>query len=444
MLRRTHVLITYVFVFFLSLDINAYISEAVREGAANANMMIRRYERKEQFGKAALWHEAAAECLDAISIPLTEIMLKYYQNHGNRELAEEASGELKEIEAQRQEHLRRAKLNWEKAEESKEELDAEREKIAKFIAEWAPYYPDRFYQFGVYKNIFENRIESQKKEGKFESALIIAAEAAEMVAEQYTVVTIAYFTREAEQAEITHPLPPQPTPSPSRGGEDGRTGLKKLAEQYLAQAAEYQKVRDNHLRRASMLRALAKQNPKTWPEEADKRDFNVPQSQHKLTEKDVKNLVRLDERVREILEMPECVLKFATFQGFGWTVAYYTQGWRNLGIAFVDDETGRVTDVLTSPGSLEERDWDREEQEEREHLRKLELTPERVVQIAKENEQAVRFLKEHPDTKTTAKFNWRYNCWIVEFVVDNREAGIVTVSDKTREVLEVAVGNQDP
>jgi len=434
MLRKTHVLITYVFALFLSLDISVYVSEAVREGTANANMMIRRYERKEQFGKAALWREAAAECLEAISIPLTEIRLKYYQNHGNRELAEEASGELKDIEAQREEHLRRAKLNWEKVKESKEELGTEREKIAKFIAEWAPYYPDRFYQFGVYKNIFENRIESLKKEGKFESALIIAAEAAEMAAEQYTVVTIAYFTRKAVEAE--------------------KAGLKELAGRYLTQVADYEKVRDNHLRRASMLRALAKQNPKTWPEEADKRDFNVPQSQHKLTEKDVKELVRLDERVQEIIGTSQCMfarltdakglrLEFAMFQGFGWTVAYYTSGWRNLGIAFVDDETGRVTDVLASPGNLEERDWDREAQEEQERLRKLELTPEQVVQIAKENEQAAHFLKEHPDTKTNAKFNWRYNCWIVEFVLNNREAGIVTVSDETGEVLEVAVGNHD-
>ena len=422
MRRKTYVII-YVFVLFLSLDISAYISEAVREGTANANMMIRRYERKKLFGKAALWREAAAECLDAISIPMTEIMLKYYQRYGKRELAEKASSELKDIEAQRQEHLRRAKLNWEKVEESEETLNAERRKIAKFIAEWAPYYSDRFYQFGFYENIFENRIESLKKDGKFSTALIIAAEAAEMAAEQYTVVTIAYFTRKAEQAE--------------------KSGLKELAEQYLAQSAAYQKVRDNHLKRASMLRALAKKHPKIWLNEVDKTDINVPQSQHKLTEKDVKNIARLDKRVQEILGTPECVLEFASFQGFGWMVAYYTGGWHNLGIAFVDDDTGKVTDVLASPGNLEEREWDKDEQEEQERLRKLKLTPAKVTQIAQENEQAGRFLKEYPGTKTNAAFNWKYNCWIVEFIVDNKEVGIVTVSDKTAEVLEVTVGRHD-
>ncbi|MFQ6039495.1 MAG: hypothetical protein ACE5PV_01460 [Candidatus Poribacteria bacterium] len=413
--------IAYIFGIFLLLNISAYMGEAVREGTANANMMIRRYERKGQFGKAALWREAAAECLNVISIPMTEIMLKYYQRYGNKELAEKSRGELKDIEAQRQEHLRRAKLDREKAKESKEELDAERAKIDKFIAEWAPYYPDRFYQFGFYKNIFENRIALLKKEGKFAPALIMAAEAAEMAAEQYTVVTIAYFTRKAEEAE--------------------KAGLTKLKETYLNRAAAYQKVRDNHLKRASMLRALAKQNPKIWPDEADKRDFNVPKSQHKLTEKDVKKLARSDKRVQEILGTPESVLEFASFQGFGWTIAYYTRGWDNLGIAFIDDDTGKVTDVLISPGDLEKRDWDREEQEGLERLRKLKLTPEQVTRIARENEQAARFLKENPDTKTDAAFNWKYNCWIVEFVIDNREVGVVTVSDETREVLEVTVGH---
>jgi len=422
MRKRSHLnLIAYVFVIFLSLEIGANISEAVREGTANANMMIRRYERKGQFGRAALWREAAAECLNAISIPLTEIMLKYYQRYGNKELAEKSRGEVKNIEAQRRKHLRRAKLNWEKAKESKKELKSERTKIAKFIAEWAPYYPDRFYQFGFYKNIFENRIESLKRDGKFSSALILAAEAAEMAAEQYTVVTIAYFTRKVEQA--------------------GKAGLKKLKEQYLAQAAVYREVRDNHLRRASMLRALAKQNPKIWPEEADKRDFNVPQSQHKLTEKDAKKLARSDKRVKEILETPKDVLEFASFQGFGWTVAYYTRGWDNLGIAFIDDETGKVTDVLISPGNLEEREWNREEREELERLRKLKLAPEQVTQIARENEQAAQFLKENPDTETDAAFNWEYNCWIVEFIIDNREVGLVSVSDETGKVLEVTVGH---
>ena len=46
---------------------------AVREGAATAKVMIQRYERDGDFAKAALWHEAAADCLKIISIPMIEI-----------------------------------------------------------------------------------------------------------------------------------------------------------------------------------------------------------------------------------------------------------------------------------------------------------------------------------------------------------------------------------
>jgi hypothetical protein len=417
--RKIHFnLIVYIFILFLLLNISAYISEAVREGTSNANMMIRRYERKGQFGKAALWHEAAAECLDVISIPLTEMMLKYHRLHKNKELAEKVSLELKAIEVQRRKHLQKAKLNWDKARKNKEELDAERMKIAKFIAEWAPYYPDRFYQFGVYENIFKNRIESLKKAGKFKTALIVSAEAAEMAAEQYTLVTIGYFARKAEEAE--------------------KAGSPKLTAQYLSKVAAYQQVRDDHLKRASMLRALAKQNPDCWPKEADKRDLDVPQSKHKFNEKEVKKLAREDERVQKILSTPECVLEFASFQGFGWTIAYYTRGWYNLGIAFIDDKNGKVTDVLVSPGELEEREWDREEQEEQERLSQLKLTSEQVTRIARKNEQSARFLTVYPNAKIDAAFNWEYNCWVVEFIVDDREVGIVTVSDETGEVLEVS------
>jgi hypothetical protein len=71
-MRNRHHLALTVFAVCLLLGSLAVTSEAVYEGSANANMMIRRYERKGQFGKAALWREAAAECFDMISIPSEE------------------------------------------------------------------------------------------------------------------------------------------------------------------------------------------------------------------------------------------------------------------------------------------------------------------------------------------------------------------------------------
>ena len=85
---------------------SALRSEAVYEGTANANMMIRRYERKGQFGKAALWREAAAKCLDMISIPLAEITIEYLQRNRNVEFAREVKAEIADARARRREHLR--------------------------------------------------------------------------------------------------------------------------------------------------------------------------------------------------------------------------------------------------------------------------------------------------------------------------------------------------
>ncbi len=393
--------------FIMCLLSSTLTSEAIYEGTANANIMIRRYERRGEFGKAALWREAAAKCLDVISIPLGKITIEYCQGIGNAEFIEHVKAEIEDAKIRRDEHLRRAKMNWEKAKENKRELDAERAKIDKFIAEWVPHYPDRFYKFGIYNNVFKKRIYALREQGKFDEALLVEARASDMCARQYEDLTIKYFQ---DKAKVEH------------------------AVSLLVEA--YQKVRDKHLKRSAMLRVLAKQNPKSWPAEADKKDFNVPQSKHKLTTDKVLNLARADKRIQEILKEHEEAMEFAWFQGFGWTVSYYTHGWENLGIAFVDDETGTITDVLTSPGDLEEREWD---EEEKEGGQKLRLSPEKVIEIAKKNLRVKNYFKKHPDAKAYATYNWRYNCWIMEVVLNNREVGIVSVSDKTEEVLEVTV-----
>ena len=76
-------------------------SDAVREGTANAEVMIQRYEREGNFAKAALWHEAAADCLKIISIPMTEIQIRYYVRHGKNVLADRSRGELVDIKKRR-------------------------------------------------------------------------------------------------------------------------------------------------------------------------------------------------------------------------------------------------------------------------------------------------------------------------------------------------------
>ena len=171
------------------------LSHAVREGTANAKVMIQRYEREGDFAKAALWHEAAADSLKIISIPMTEIQIRYYLCHGKNVRAERSRGELADIKKRRKYHLKAAKTHWEKSETegTSPEQEVEREKISQFISTWAQIYPNRFYHYGIYPSFFRAEQEIFKREGDYAAALNLEADAAEMCADQYNEITVAYF-----------------------------------------------------------------------------------------------------------------------------------------------------------------------------------------------------------------------------------------------------------
>ncbi|MCZ6677283.1 MAG: hypothetical protein O7E52_08540 [Candidatus Poribacteria bacterium] len=393
---------------------------AVREGTSNANIMIKRYERNGDFASAALWREAAADCLEIISMPMTEIMIRYYRRHGEDELVALARRELADIKAQRQYHLHRAKAHWEKSktvEAKHTSLDAERAKIAQFIAAWVPSYPDKFYDFGVYANFFKRRQEGFKGKGDYAAALNLEADAAEMCADQYNEITVAYFRRAAEQAE--------------------NSGQAKAAAAYRQRAEQYEQVRDAYRRRAALLRALALSEPKVWPAEADKREITPSETKTRLTPAKVIQLANADPRIQEILAAHKDAREYAWFQGFGWTVSYYNHGWGNLAIVLVDDKTGTVIDVLNSIGNLEAREWDEVADREIETLR---LNREQVEPIVRKHHEITAYFKIHPQTRLAAAFSTRYGCWIVEVIEGDQEVGFVSVSDQTGEVLEVEIG----
>ncbi len=139
---------------------------AIFEGTANAYIFIRIYEQRGDFGKLALWHEAAAECLTLISVPMNEIAQNYYKRNGYDIWVERTEKERLEIHEQRLLHLKRAEAAWKKSKSSEIILNAEREKIAKFIKVWLPHYPDRFYNFGIYATFIreQQQRDEQKKD----------------------------------------------------------------------------------------------------------------------------------------------------------------------------------------------------------------------------------------------------------------------------------------
>ena len=99
--------------------------DAIFEGTANANIFINLYKQRDDFGRLALWHEAAAECLNLISVPMNEILYKYYKNNGYEKSVARTEKEALEIQEQRQFHLKRAEDAWKKSKTPENVLKAE-------------------------------------------------------------------------------------------------------------------------------------------------------------------------------------------------------------------------------------------------------------------------------------------------------------------------------
>lgn len=320
------------------------LSDAVRESTANAKVMIQRYEREENFAKAALWHEAAADCLKIISIPMTELQIRYYLRHGKNVLAERSRRELAHIKERREYHLKAAGAHWErsKTERTLPEIEAEREKITQFISAWAQIYPNRFYHYGIYPSFFKVEQEIFKRKGDYAAVLSLEADAAEMCADQYNEITVAYFQRIALDCDAN---------GGSVGGEAiSRHGANHLSKVGRDCVTQYEKIRDAHRQRAALLRKIAEGKPKTPPIETETvfRDLSHQSISPapKLTSTQALKIANGDTRSQKHLKAHTGVHGYASFQGFAWFVTYYNHGWGNLGVVLVDDKTGTVLDML--------------------------------------------------------------------------------------------------
>lgn len=298
-------------IFFLT----THPSLATREGTATAEVFIKRYTQTGDFGRLALWHEAAAECLKRISVPMNEVTHDYYKRHGFQKWATRAEKEAREIQEQYRYHCTRAESAWQnfarrnRPSDSFVILNTEREKIAKFMAVWLPRYPNRFYEFGIYPTFFRKQREFAEREGDYAKALHLEADAAEMCAAQYEKILIVY-------------------------------GLER-----------YNGFRDAYLRHAMHLRKLAKQNPKILPPEVDqgKQMLDSLKTQKNPSEKRVGAILHIaksDARVETILANQIDARTYAAFQGFVWIVNFSNHGHGNLATVIVDDKTEEVLDVF--------------------------------------------------------------------------------------------------
>ena len=342
--ESTKIRIIYFLIVFWILVWQVQFSDAVREGTANAKVMIQRYEREGNFPKAALWHQAAADCLKTISIPMIEIQIRYYLRHGKNALAERSRKELADIKERREYHLKAAKAHWErsKTEGTSSELEAEREKITQFISTWAQIYSSRFYYYGIYPSFFKAEQEVFKRKGDYAAVLNLEADAAEMCADQHNEITVAYFRRVALSHDAV-------------GGDVRReaishSGGNRPSEVAVDCVSQYEKVRDAHRQRATRLRELAAGKSKLLSTEAESMLMDLSLQSitpaPKLTSTQALKIANRDTRLQEYLKAHTGVHAYASFQGFAWFVSYHNHGWGNLGIALVDDKTGTVFDIL--------------------------------------------------------------------------------------------------
>ena len=282
---------------------------AIREGTATAEVFIKRHKRSGDFGKLALWHEAAAECLTRISVPMNEIAHDYYKRRGYKQGMARSEKEAQEIRDHYEYHRKRARMAWQTSETPEPVLDAERENIAKFMATWLPRYPDRFYEFGIYPTFFRKQRELAEQEGDYVKVLQLEADAAAMCATQYEEIPIAY-------------------------------GL-----------SNYEKHREAYQAYASHLRDLAQQKPKTLPPAVNKGKQILHslaiQSVSSQQEADaILQISKSDARIKAALADQNGVHAYPRFQGCAWIVSFSNHSRGIIAIAVISEKTAEVLDVF--------------------------------------------------------------------------------------------------
>ncbi len=305
----------YLLLFVSILFIQTFPCSAIYEGSTNANTFIRLYEQQEDFGRLALWHETAAQCISLISIPMNEIILDYYKNNGFDKWVERTEKETSEIQERLRFHIDKAEEAWKKSITPEDLITKEREKIAKFISTWLPHYPNRFYKFGLYATFFRELREIAETENNIKQILLIEAHAAEICAVLYEKIPIA-------------------------------NGLN-----------EYKEIRNNHLKHATLLRILSQKTYRILPNEANYgklQHFKQPEIRASHKNSDIiLQTAKSDSRIKSLLQEYKNYHAYPWFQGFAWTVSFYNHNWGNLAIVIIDDQTGKVINILKGDGHTE-------------------------------------------------------------------------------------------
>ena len=255
-------------------------------------------------------------CITLISIPMNEIVLNYYKRNGYQKWVERTEKEAFEIQKRLRYHLNKAEVAWNKSTTSENLITTERKKIAKFISTWLPYYPIRFYEYGLYPTYFRELREIAENENNIKEILLLEAHAAEICAALYEKIPIA-------------------------------NGLKEFVE-----------IRNNYLKHATLLRTLSEKTHKILPDEANHgKHLNLKHSSFRTSSQNNSDTIlqtaKSDSRIKSLLQGQKNYHEYTWFQGFAWTVSFYNHNLGNLAIVIIDDQTGKVIDILKGDGHTE-------------------------------------------------------------------------------------------
>ncbi|MCE9581115.1 MAG: hypothetical protein K8T20_01230, partial [Planctomycetes bacterium] len=168
---------------------------ANREGWANARQKAERLERRSEFADATVWWEAAAETLEVVSAPLSELGMAEAKEDGDEGAFawwKEYGEEDKKLAAEARE---RAKTCAAKAGKIPEET---RTSVRQFIDGWIVQDPEQFWSWGR----FERRLASRRAAGDPVGALELEAKARNRWAARYTKICVPYWKARGNEKQV--------------------------------------------------------------------------------------------------------------------------------------------------------------------------------------------------------------------------------------------------
>ncbi len=221
-----------------ALSLTAAPARAVVQGSEVADVAAHQLESSGDYVRAAEWRRASVEMRERISLPLMREIRAYGRRHEDGAFRADME-RIYRRDIQEPLKRNRALLKEDQTQAATRrpltptEAAALRKKIDAALLQWVVGYPDRFFRFGLYRQM-EGRVNHLLTVGRAEEAVGLEAETREVCARQYRAVVVQFLEERARQF-----------------GAEARTAE---AGRYRQLARHYARMADAHVRDARDLR----------------------------------------------------------------------------------------------------------------------------------------------------------------------------------------------